>query len=264
MVPQRGCHASWPLEPDSTGPGRNCRRLGGRKLAACATERDDGGSDAGRATWALRRLYRTFANAWRVNGKDSLFDYAQGTSTNSFTIRDWPPEKPPCTVRGEKPLEPGSETLAHAACRGIEDQNRRADCIFDVRATGDPIFAKSYVATQRILADSTTTSLTADADPTQIGEWVTFTVSVVANSGTATGIPSGTIQFAVDGFNVGEPVNVNSKGGAIWATSQLKVGTHRITASYVPGADSVFLPSTSLEKLHTVKRCYCDAEHENK
>jgi hypothetical protein len=209
-------------------------------------------------------LYGTFANAWRVHEKDSLFDYAQGTSTNSFTIRDWPPKEPPCTVRGEKPLEPGSETLAHGACRGIADKNRRADCIFDVRTTGDSIFAKSYVATQRILADSTTTSLTADADPTQIGEWVTFKVSVVPSSGTATDIPSGTIQFSVDGFNVGDPVNVNRKGGAIWATSQLKVGTHRITASYLPGADSVFQPSTSLEKLHTVKRCYCDAEHENK
>jgi hypothetical protein len=40
-----------------------------------------------------------------------------------------------------------------------------------------------------------------------------------------------------------------------------KVGTHRVTASYVPGADSLFLASTSLERIHTVKRCFCDAEH---
>src|SRR5208282_1844617 len=209
-------------------------------------------------------LYRIFANAWRVNEKDSLFDYAPDTSTNTFTIRDWPPEKPPCTVRGEKPLEPGSEVLAHAACRGVADPNRRADCIFDVRTTGDPIFAKGYVATQRIEAFSTTTSLTADANPTQVGEWVTFTATVVANSSSATLVPTGTVQFAVDGVNAGAPASVNSKGGATWAASQLKVGTHRITASYLPGADSVFLPSTSLEKLQTVRRCLCDADHGHK
>jgi len=209
-------------------------------------------------------LYRKFADAWRVNDKDSLFDYAPGSSTETFTDRDWPPEQPPCRFRDTKPLEPGSEAVAAAACRQVRDKNRRADCVFDVRATGDLTFAKTYVATQRLLADSTTTSLTADAEPTQIGEWVTFTASVVPNSSGATGLPSGTVQFAVDGSNVAEPVNVNRKGGAIWATSQLKVGTHRITASYVPDAGSVFLPSTSLEKIHEVKRCFCDAAHEQK
>ena len=209
-------------------------------------------------------LYKKFADAWRVNDKDSLFDYAPGTSTASFTNKDWPAEKGPCVVRDSKPLEPGSEALAQAACRQVADKNRRADCIFDVIATGDITFAKSYVATQLILARSTTTSQTADADPTQIGEWVTFTVAVVANSAGATGVPRGTVQFAVDGSNAGEPVPVDGRGGAKWETAQLKVGTHRITASYVPGGGSVFLPSTSLEKLQTVKRCFCDEDHEHK
>jgi hypothetical protein len=206
-------------------------------------------------------LYKKFADAWRVNNKDSLFDYAPGTSTNTFTMKDWPPEQPPCVVRGEKPVEPASEGVAERACRRVMDPNRRADCIFDVRATGNVGFATTYLTTQRILADSTTTSLTDDADPSQAGEWVTFTAIVVANSPTATGVPSGTVQFAVDGANVGEPVMVNAKGRAKWETSQLKVGTHRITASYLPGTDSVFLPSASLEKLQIVKRCFCDADH---
>jgi hypothetical protein len=209
-------------------------------------------------------LYGKFADAWRVNDKDSLFDYAPGTSTASFTNKDWPPEQAPCVVRDSKPLEPGSEALAQAVCRRVADKNRRADCIFDVQATGDITFAKSYLATQSILADSTSTSLTADADPTQVGEWVTFTASVVANSPGAMGVPSGSVQFAVDGSNVGEPVVVNRNGGAIWATSQLKVGKHNVTASYIPSTDSVYLPSTSLEKLHTVKRSFRDAELEGK
>jgi hypothetical protein len=209
-------------------------------------------------------LYKQFADAWRVNDRDSLFDYAPGTSTESFTNKDWPKENPPCVVRDQEPLEPGSEALAQTACRPVRDKNRRANCIFDVIATGDVTFANAYIATQRILAYSTSTSLTADADPTQVGEWVTFTASIVANSPGAMAVPSGSVQFAVDGSNVGEPVVVNREGGAIWATSQLKAGTHKVTASYIPSADSMFLPSTSLEKLQTVKRCFCEAEREQK
>jgi hypothetical protein len=78
------------------------------------------------------------------------------------------------------------------------------------------------------------------------------------------GFPSGTVQFAVDGSNIGEPVKVDAKGGAAWETSELKVGTHRVTASYVPGADSAFLPSTSLDKIHIVTRCHCDADRDQK
>jgi hypothetical protein len=32
----------------------------------------------------------------------------------------------------------------------------------------------------------------------------------------------------------------------------------------VPGLDSSFLPSTSVEKIHEVRRCDCDAKNENK
>jgi hypothetical protein len=209
-------------------------------------------------------LYKKFADAWRVSNKDSLFDYAPGTSTETFTMKNWPPEKPPCVVPDTKPLEPASEAVAAAACRRVADLNMRADCVFDVRATGNLGFAKTYLTTQRLLADSTTTSLTNDPDPSQAGEWVTFTAFVVSNSSAAAGFPSGTVQFAVDGANVGEPVTVDAKGRAKWETSQLKFGTHRVTAGYLPGADSMFLPSTSLEKIQTVRRCFCEADHERK
>lgn len=87
---------------------------------------------------------------------------------------------------------------------------------------------------------------------------------MAANSADVKGYPSGTVQFAVDGANVGGPVSVDARGSTSWQTSQLKVGTHRVTASYVPGSDTLFLPSSSGEKTHVVKRCHCDAEHEHK
>lgn len=209
-------------------------------------------------------LYKKFTDAWRVTSKDSLFDYAPGTSTETFTMKQWPPQRPPCVVPDTKPLEPGSEALAKAACMRVLDPNRHRDCIFDVRATGDPVFARTYLRTQRVLADSTTVGLTGDPEPSQVGETVTFTAFVAASGAGVKGFPSGTVQFAVDGSNVGEPITVDAKGRAIWETSRLKVGGHRVTASYVPSADSTFLPSTSPEKLQVVRRCHCDAEREGK
>jgi hypothetical protein len=207
-------------------------------------------------------LYKRFADAWRVSDRDSLFDYARGTSTETFTMRDWPKQNPPCVVPNEKPVEPASEAVAEAACRRVKDENRRVDCVFDVRVTGNVGFAKTYLDTQRNLAFSTTTSVTDDADPSQVGEWVTFTAFVAPYSSAATGVPSGTVQFAVDGSNAGEPVTVDAKGRARLETSRLKVGTHRVGASYVPGLDSAFLPSTSVEKIHEVRRCPCEGPHE--
>jgi len=209
-------------------------------------------------------LYRRFADPWRVTNKDSLFDYAPGTSTATFTMKEWPPQKSPCVVPNTKPVEPGSAEVAAAVCRRVTDPKMRADCTFDVIATGNLGVAKTYLAGERTLADATTLSLAQDSEKSQAGEWVTFTAYVAANSADVKGYPSGTVQFAVDGANVGEPVIVDAKGRATWQTSQLKVGSHRLTASYLPGSDTLLLPSASVEKIHIVRRCPCADEHEHK
>lgn len=207
-------------------------------------------------------LYHKFADAWRVTKKDSLFDYAPGTSTDTFTDKSWPLEKAPCVVPETKPVEPTSLEIAEAACRRVADPNRHADCVFDVRTTGNTGFATTYLVTQRILEDSTTISLTDDPEPSQLGEPVTFAAFVSANGPEAIERPSGTVQFAVDGMSVGAPVTLDAKGRATWETTGLRIGKHQVIATYAPGADSPFLPSTSGAKIHIVKRCPCgEREH---
>jgi lysyl endopeptidase len=49
-------------------------------------------------------LYKNFGDFWRVTDKTSLFDYAPGTSTATFTQPTWPPQNPPCSVPGETPV----------------------------------------------------------------------------------------------------------------------------------------------------------------
>lgn len=198
-------------------------------------------------------LYKKFAPAWRVTNKTSLFDYKPGTSTATFTFPTWPLENPPCVLPKNPPVKPANLRIAEEACRRVENKRRHADCVFDVRVTGNLGFAKTYLQTELIEADSTTTTVTDDKDPTRVEEPVTFTASVTRASQGAKGVPSGTIQFMLDGHKAGDPVRLDGQGHAAWKTSNLKPGIHKMSASYTPSQGSAFLASSSLEQTHTVK-----------
>ena len=94
-------------------------------------------------------LNQTFADAWRVSSSTSLFDYATGTNTGTFTDRNWPtPPGQPCLtplppVRA--PIEVMQPQLALQVCRPVRDDQRRANCVFDVTVLGDAIFAEGYL-----------------------------------------------------------------------------------------------------------------------
>lgn len=94
-------------------------------------------------------LYEKFADAWRVTDKSSLFDYAPGTSTATFTLDEWPRNSPTsCDVLNQISVKPATEEVAKAACAAVQDEVRKADCIFDVMVTGHEGFGKSYETMQ--------------------------------------------------------------------------------------------------------------------
>ena len=64
--------------------------------------------------------------------------------------------------------------------------------------------------------------------------------------------PAGIVQFTLDGERVGKPVKLDANGQATWKTSTIKPGRHQVAASYMPEKGSVFLASTSVDKLHSV------------
>lgn len=94
-------------------------------------------------------LYRKFGNAWRVQQQASLFDYAAGTSTDTFTRESWPPLSGNCELPDEEPVEPTSRRVAERACEGVEDRNTRENCVFDVMVTGEAGFARTYLYSER-------------------------------------------------------------------------------------------------------------------
>jgi hypothetical protein len=99
-------------------------------------------------------LYEKFTDAWRVTKENSLFDYAPGTSTDTFTMHNWPPEHPPCSIPGTISAEPVSEHVAKQACQSVTGQN--ANCVFDVMVTGNPAFATTYAFSQGLQANPET------------------------------------------------------------------------------------------------------------
>jgi len=218
------------------------------------------GSSLGLRPAALHDRYvdlnETFADAWRVSDASSLFDYAPGTSTHTFTFDAWPLESPPCLIAGSDdiPAKPLDKPTAVELCRPVTGKDANANCVFDVRVTGEPGLVKTYELAQQIVTGATTTAVIDTKDPTAPGEATTFSAKVAISSTSGKPrVPTGYVQFAVNGEDVGAPVALNKKGTAQWVTSFARPGVVKITARYLPTQGSTFLPSSSLDEEHAVK-----------
>jgi hypothetical protein len=154
-------------------------------------------------------LYQRFGGAWRVTDANTLFDYATGTSTATFTLDSWPTQSGPCIVPQTPVARPASLEVAERACRLITDKNRHDNCVFDVRVTGEAGFADTYLGTQQVIdantgpAGSTNGGNTGNnnnnTSPGSPGKWALFL-------DLGAGIPHGTFANIADpgfSFNAG-------------------------------------------------------------
>jgi hypothetical protein len=135
-------------------------------------------------TPSFETLYRRFGDSWRVRQDESLFDYAPGQSTETFTDRTFP-DKPVAA----KDLP--NRATAEAICRraGVSDPTALEDCILDVGLTGEVAFARDAVRTQQLLATSGTTVLSV----TQPGGQAQLTFHGVAGQKVFIDVPAVTV-----------------------------------------------------------------------
>jgi FtsP/CotA-like multicopper oxidase with cupredoxin domain len=186
-------------------------------------------------------LYQTFADAWRVSDGTSLFTYAPGTSTETFTDRDWPAEKLPCRVKPEFQI-PGAQPrganialeTAERICRLVTVKDLHRNCVFDVATTGDETLVKSYILAQDLRLKGTTVHIYGDKNRSRAGEMVVFAVNVSA-MGKGRPTPSGSVTFLIDGVAVDPPIRLDNHGQASLNAKDLSVGEHKIRAVYEPG-----------------------------
>ena len=87
----------------------------------------------------FEQLYKEFGNSWRISQAQSLFDYAAGQTTDTFTDRSFPR-----TYLTLASLLPPQIQQAEAICRqaGVEESLLEG-CIFDVGNTGEAGFAQA-------------------------------------------------------------------------------------------------------------------------
>ncbi|MEQ1915694.1 MAG: Ig-like domain-containing protein, partial [Gallionella sp.] len=195
-------------------------------------------------------LYERFADSWRVSEKTSLFDYAPETSTQTYTLAGWPRIKPPYIARGPV-AKPVKSEVAQRACRVIKNKIIRGDCVFDVMVTGNTGFARTYQINQGILAGLTRTRLQADKSSSKDKETLTYTATVEHNTSYtpadlgAIAIPSGRVQFLLDGKPVARSVRLDAHGRASLKLSRAEVNERQVMARYLPDKGSRFLPSSS-------------------
>ena len=217
-------------------------------------------------------LYKTFADSWRVTDKTSLFVYAPGTSTKTFTDHDWPAEKPPCKLKPEFQI-PGVQVhkglpvaRAEMICRIVSDKDLNKNCVFDVATTGDEIFAESYVLAQELRLYSTLVQIACHEAPSQPNRSADVTavvppqqrdhsVVVMATVLPLTPgrpIPTGSVTFFIDGVPMNRPVQLDDRGRARVTVARMKPGQHRIRATYSGGGKFDYHSSSSANFLYRV------------
>jgi hypothetical protein len=94
------------------------------------------------------RLFRRYADSWRVSQRTSLFDYAPRQSTRTFTDRRFPAPAPWFKIAA---ADKRRLAKAQRVCRRmkIKDSAVEADCVVDVLLTGDFDFAATTARLDR-------------------------------------------------------------------------------------------------------------------
>ena len=102
-------------------------------------------------------------------------------------------------------------------------------------------------------ADSTATLITTQpGGEANVGQSVTFTATVANTSESASqGTPTGNVQFFVDGIAYGAPVLLVN-GVAITNDSGMPLGSHSISATYIPDSANFAASSSDPEALEIV------------
>jgi len=116
---------------------------------------------------------------------------------------------------------------------------------------GNPGFARTYVETHRVRVNSTKTIVRVT--PGRLEEAVAVTAIVSPIAAFREDVPSGTVQFMLDGQRVGSPVRLNARGEAALRISRQALGKHKISASYIPARGKTFLPSLSPAREHIIR-----------
>lgn len=144
------------------------------------------------------------------------------------------------TVLGTAPVGSGTGGVASITVDDLGVGQHAVVATYD----GDDSFNSSNGSVaQKVQRAQTGTLLTSSVNPSQSGQGVRFTATVSPVAPGA-GVAGGTVQFTVNGANLGSPVSLVDGRATSGAFSSLSPGTYRIAATY--SGDARFVASTGV------------------
>jgi hypothetical protein len=187
----------------------------------------------------------TYSDSVSFTSTDS--NYTNGSATNSITIT---PATPTVTVTGGTFTYNAQTHAASATVTGVGGATVIGTTVITYSPGGAsaPVTAGSYgvsaaftsgdsnytngsgAGTVVISQATPTVSVSSSANPSILGQTVSFTATVSAVAGS----PTGKVQFTLDGSNFGSPVSLSAAGKATSGSiSSLAIGGHAMKAIYL-------------------------------
>jgi uncharacterized repeat protein (TIGR03803 family) len=149
------------------------------------------------------------------------------TATGTVTFQDG------TTSLGVAPVKAGSATLTGLQ---LAVGTHSITAVYSGDITDGP--GTSPVFLETISPATTTTSVSASANPASFGQAVTFTATV-STVAPGSGTPTGTVQFVIDKTNFGAPVTLADGVAVSMSINSLALGSHTVSAVFV-NADGNF------------------------
>ena len=198
-----------------------------------STDGANGGNGVVSISWDILPQTVTFtssAPASAVAGSTLAVTATGGASGNPVTLS----------------VDPSTTNAACSITGWTVSFDHAGTCVVDADQAGNLQYASAVTAQQSILVTTVPSAVSLTSTPTVFGQ----AIRVNATVGNGGGTPAGTVQFAVDGDDIGSPVALvggsavspalTTAGGA-----SLAAGGHAVTASYSPADPTVYAGSTA-------------------
>jgi hypothetical protein len=208
-------------------------------------------------------LYEVLAPGWRVTAASSLFDYAAGKATDSYTLAGFPPE---AVAQSIDDLDAAAVLRARSTCASVTDPDLLDECAYDVAVTGSTEYATLYASTEALetqgVASLDQPPPSASSPPPVVGtpSGINLVEDHLVGVGSSVLGPDGTlyVYVAEQGAGLGDfkPVllavdsatgKVKHKAGAAAAVGALAWGDGSLWAGEFERSDAVFCEISRLD-----------------
>jgi hypothetical protein len=116
---------------------------------------------------------------------------------------------------------------------------------------------------QNVNPATTSTVVVSSANPSVYGQPVTFTATVSNTTSGSSFVPTGSVQFIVDGSNFGAPVTVDATGHAVSLPDTFLSGASHIFQAVYTNSDGNFINSNSPNLAQTVQQIAVEPDPSN-